>query len=300
MVGSGRYTTRGIPELIDGAISLYRRTFLPVVAVAALVAVPLAVVTYLLNHSGDVGHRTDSIRATVNQVSAQGGATQAQHDALLSDAASVLLVTAAVLIVGVLGQLLTTAAVSPLVSERYLDREPTVDGALRIMGRRVGGLLTALLIEIAVIGGPFILGGILLVTGSPGLAALLLLAAIPPAAILGVRWGLMPQVAVLEGLGGAAALRRSWRLTAGSYWRTVGVYLLFALVTGIASLVVSSLFVLPFSGTSHDTQLALSTVAGVLTQVFLSPVTIIGLVLYYYDLRIRTEAFDLEMLARTL
>jgi hypothetical protein len=57
---------------------------------------------------------------------------------------------------------------------------------------------------------------------------------VPLATWLFVRWQFMPQAAVLEGLGGRAALRRSGALTRRRWWHT-------ALVTGVTLLVVSAL-----------------------------------------------------------
>ena len=110
----------------------------------------------------------------------------------------------------------------------------------------------------------------------------------------------MPQVVVLEALSAPAGLSRSWAMTKRSFWRTLGFYLLLGIVTGIIGGLVALAFVAPFFGTSTDTQLAVSTAANALTSVFVAPVSIIGFVLYYYDLRIRHEAFDLEMLAASL
>ena len=41
-------------------------------------------------------------------------------------------------------------------------------------------------------------------------------------------------------------------------------------------------------------------VASAIAAVFVGPITYIGVTLLYYDIRIRKEGFDIEMLARSL
>jgi len=58
-----------------------------------------------------------------------------------------------------------------------------------------------------------------------------------------VRLALSLPALVLEQQRPMNALRRSWRLVAGSMWRTIGILLLVGLVIGIAGLVVSPVYI---------------------------------------------------------
>jgi hypothetical protein len=301
VVGSGRFRSHSVPELIDAAISLYRHSFLVVVSLAALVAVPFAGMTLALNRLSNDGQRTDDLRSLINQINSQGGATQEQHDQLLSDLGAVVLIGVITVLLALLASQTAVAALAPAVSRRYLGLQATVGGALRVMVRRLVPLLLGTALELLAFAALLAPGiALAFAGGDAALVAVLLIAGVVLAAMAWVRWLLMPQAVVLEGRGGAAGLRRSWALTRRRFWRTLGFYLLLFIVTGIVSALVQLALSLPFLGASTDTQLAVSTIAGALTSVFVAPVSIIGFVLYYYDVRIRAEAFDLEMLAADL
>ncbi|HEY6378915.1 MAG TPA: glycerophosphoryl diester phosphodiesterase membrane domain-containing protein [Candidatus Dormibacteraeota bacterium] len=301
VVGSGRFRSQSVPELIDAAISLYRRSFLVVVSLAALVAVPFAVMTLAVNRLSNYGQRTDSLRSLVDQINAQGGATQDQRDQALSGLGALSLITVVTVVLALVGSQMAVAALSPAVSRRYLGREATVGGSLRVMARRLGPLLLGTLLELVAFAALLTPALALAFAGGDAvLAGLLLAAGLVTAALVWVRWLLMPQAVVLEGRGAAAGLRRSWGLTRRRFWRTLGFYLLLLIVTGIVSGLIQLALSAPFFNASTDTQLAVGVAAGALTTVFVAPVSIIGFVLYYYDVRIRSEAFDLEMLAADL
>jgi hypothetical protein len=61
------------------------------------------------------------------------------------------------------------------------------------------------------------------------------------ALLFGIRLGLAPYIAATEEVGAGAALRKSWSLTRGYFWRAFGVYLVAGLavgaVTGVATVV---------------------------------------------------------------
>ena len=81
----------------------------------------------------------------------------------------------------------------------------------------------------------------------------------------------------------------------------VGLALLLLLITGIASAVLNFAVAGPLAGFGPSAyQAAVRTVIGAIVGVLVSPITLITSTLYYYDLRIRREAFDLEMLAESL
>ena len=107
------------------------------------------------------------------------------------------------------------------------------------------------------------------------------------------------QAAVLEPLpGGTDGLGRSWSLTQGFKWRAFGLYVVvivlvllcllgFAVLAGLAATLVPLLLVPAMIGFA-------------LVFLFLYPFTSCVFTLFYYDLRVRKEAFDLELLSRHL
>lgn len=82
-----------------------------------------------------------------------------------------------------------------------------------------------------------------------GLMILLALAAIPLAVFFGTRLLYTIPAVALEQRGGFDAMKRSWNLTGGSFWRTFGSYFLASLAVSAASYLVGmvgQVLVLPF------------------------------------------------------
>jgi hypothetical protein len=128
---------------------------------------------------------------------------------------------------------------------------------------------------------------------------------------LAIMLCLMFPVVVLERRNPIAAIRRSWRLVYGSYWRFLGIFLLFAILTVILFYVLG-LFILVGAGAaivvlhshgqvSDGTKLALI-IAGVVVYLVVSslvtPLWLALLTLLYTDLRVRREGLDLVLQLR--
>lgn len=108
---------------------------------------------------------------------------------------------------------------------------------------------------------------------------------------------------MLEDVGVLGALRRSWTLTSGHFWRTFGIALLTVVVGSIAGSMLSS----PASFAGQIAALALPQYAAlllVLTQAFAlivqnafyAPFLAAVSSVQYLDLRIRKEAYDVELM----
>lgn len=112
------------------------------------------------------------------------------------------------------------------------------------------------------------------------------------------RWvGSVPAL-LIEKLGPVESLRRSWRLTASRRWRSVlFMFLMFIfgmIVIGIPVGIVQ--MILTFA---MPTQLALvsivTTIISYAVNLFYQPFYAAGTVLYYYDARVREEAYDVTL-----
>jgi hypothetical protein len=184
--------------------------------------------------------------------------------------------------------LVATAATVFIVSESYLGRPITAREALRRATPYMGRILVCSLLMALVVGLGFLLFLI-------------------PGIILGVGLALAIPAVVLEpGLSPSAALSRSWELTRGARWRIFGLGITLLVLLYVPVVAVSGLFAmfLPQRAAGGLGPLALATIAGLaiggLVQIFIYPLFYCVLTVTYYDLRVRKEGFDLELLASTL
>lgn len=178
------------------------------------------------------------------------------------------------------GYFLVTAATIRIVSQAYLGHEPQFGEAMEYAFGKIGRSFAA-----------GFASGIL-----TGLATLLL---IIPGIVVACGLAVAVQAAVLEPLNsGTDGIGRSWALTKGfkgkafvlyfvSMVLVVVVLLGIGLVTALATLVSTALV---------GPALVLWALVSLLLYPFLSCV----FTLFYYDLRVRKEAFDLELLSQQI
>ena len=126
---------------------------------------------------------------------------------------------------------------------------------------------------------------------------------------LGTKLALVPSVIVLERAGISQAVRRSWRLTNGSYWRTFGLILLVGLNVGTAANIVvqpvslaGSILAIVIDPTGTGAGLTITiatTVVTALLSILIGAITAVVqaalIAVIYIDLRMRTEGLDLEL-----
>ncbi|WP_350347286.1 glycerophosphoryl diester phosphodiesterase membrane domain-containing protein [Agromyces sp. G08B096] len=127
---------------------------------------------------------------------------------------------------------------------------------------------------------------------------------------LGTKLALVPSVIVLEGRGIGSAVRRSWQLTDGYFWRTFGTLALVSVILSFASQVVTQPLafiggilggLLDPTGSSGTAAVVLVVVYAVtlLISIVIGAITTVvqaGLVaLIAIDLRMRKEGLDLDL-----
>jgi hypothetical protein len=162
-----------------------------------------------------------------------------------------------------------------IVSDSYLGETPNAAGAL---GRVV----------------PFV-GRMIVLTFLIGISVFFgLLLLVIPGIYLACGLALAATALVLEHLPGPfAAMQRSWNLTRGYRGK-----LFLALVVSLC------LLLIPAAGLGALSAVlgldALFTLASVVLGVLISPFIYVTVTVLYYDLRVRQEGFDLEMLSQHL
>jgi hypothetical protein len=120
-----------------------------------------------------------------------------------------------------------------------------------------------------------------------------------PGIWLYIAWALAMPVLLVEGVRGRAALRRSFALVRGRWWRTFGVLVLGFIIAGFVSTLVQGVFFAGiFVGSDNDALvLVFSALAGIVGLAIATPFQAAVLTVVYFDLRVRKEGFDLELLA---
>jgi len=250
-------------EVLDQSFGLYRKLFAPLMIIS-LVANALPALLSIV--SGVMGNRST------------GG----------------LAITFIGVVLSVIGAAVGTGASTFLVSDYLLSRPADPHGSLRRAWPRTGALIACSMLFGFVVAFGFIL---LIVPGFIALSGL----------------ALAFTAVTVEGVTGSDSLGRSWELTKGFKWKILGLLCVFgAIFYGLilGSGVVSALAVKVTGGTidaqaagpngEMSTFMLLVTVASSLIQILIYPVLYCILVTIYYDLRVRKEGFDLELLATTM
>jgi hypothetical protein len=179
---------------------------------------------------------------------------------------------------------IATAATVFVVSESYLGRPLPAVSALQRATPLLGRLIVCSLLLAIVVGFGFLM---FMVPGVVLLCGLLLA---------------FPSLVLEPGNSPTGALSRSWSLTRGSRLRMLGLLITLAvlLYVPIVALGAIATVVLPSDPLGSPTPGILTlAVVGVL-QMLLYPLLYCVLTVAYYDLRVRKEGFDLEVLASNL
>lgn len=314
----------GLGQLLDRVFRLYRLRFGKLVLTAAIFFVPLAVFSALLlgvamsSYFGLLFNAMDLPTLDEEAIFRASGTTIGLS----------LLVAGVALILGGLAFLATLAQADASVNEKELSVRASVRAGLSRFWAFVGlSLLTALIttgVVLAIYFGAIIvvlifaglIAGLSALTEGSGfvaVGAVLLMVALVfglifvmllPIAFLTTRWFVAPVVILTERCGPVSALRRSWRLTEGSFWRLFGLLILMAVLNSVVLSLPLSL--IQFFAVILLTSQMLGAVNGVLAglgylvSILWYPFLALTLVLVYYDLRVRKENLDLDMRIRAL
>jgi hypothetical protein len=250
--------------VVDAAIGLYRRNWRLLVATAAIVTVPVQLLSAFLNRDA-ASQFTDLFRTL------QTGGTPS------STASGT----------GALGSLLAllvlpffTAAVAAAAASCYMGNPLTPGEAWRRTMRRFGGVLGLGVLRFLLIGVAFFFF-------------------VVPGIFLYIRLLVAPVVLMVEGVGPGSALERSWHLTKGSWWRVFGVQVLKVVIAGFGLLLFAGLS-LALSLATGPVGWLFMAIGGSVAQLLVYPFVVSVTVVTYFDLRIRKEGFDLAVTAQQL
>ena len=178
---------------------------------------------------------------------------------------------------------LATGACFKAVGDAYLGERPTAKGSLGFALRRIHSILwvTFLSAVIAFVGFIF---------------------CIVPGVWLYVSFAVAVPVLLMENVRGRRALGRSRRLVKGRWWPAFGIIVLGTLLTSIVSFaIVGILEAAALADPENDLVTVVSgTVGGTLASVLTTPFSAAFITVLYFDLRVRKEGLDLELLAERI
>jgi hypothetical protein len=268
-----------IGELLDRTFSLYRRNFLLFIGIAAIphllvLAVKLAQV---------------AVMPVVAKVATEPPAAELQVASRALAPGNPLAFAAFALLAAVISLvaiLFSQGGTVFAVSELYLGRTTTIGQSLSRAKSELGTLFGVLFLN----GLVTIIGFLLLII--PGIYMMCRLCVAVPAALL-------------ENLGPRDSLERSFALTKDNAGRAFLIYLLYFVVLYAAVVLFAIPFGLALGGSQNDavmqrTWTALSEVGTFAAEVLITPILTIGMAIFYFDLRVRKEAFDLQLMMNPL
>ena len=225
----------------------------------------------------------------------------------------------------VLGVGATTAAVSDLYGRMTPDIGSAFNAAVRrlgpllwltfLMSVRIFGVIAACLVPpgivMGLVGGRTALdpanpqlSGVLLAVG---IGALILASVVALGVVLfmALRYAVAVPAVVLEPIGGREAIRRSIRLTRALLGRAFLLMICTGFVGWAAAMVLQMPFLIATVLVGPETRAGFwlnmaGTATGTAGQAITAPITAIGVVVLYFEARIRHEALDLQVLTDAL
>ena len=285
----------GVGDIVDRVFALYRARPMLFLAIAALPYLVLVLFIAVLTIAFAA-----SFIALASLLQQATNAATLDPARVLAAFASIAVYLLVIIVVSVVILSAQSAALVDAMSEGYLGRLITVSQAFR------DGLRAAP----SVIGAGFLVFFLIVVFW----AAIIIVAVLANSALVAVGAGLVlivgtvyiaastlvaPVVATVEHVGPATALRRSWSLSAGNRWRILGLELLLLIINGVISAVLSAVLVTAFFS-DITTRTIVQQIANVIATVAWAPVQWGTFAILYYDLRVRHEAFDLQLAAEAL
>lgn len=254
-----------VGETLDATFKIYTSNFVKLITIVAVVLVPVLLLQSILNLTvidglSDVD--PDDV-TSIGDFFSPGQVIASFVLALLGWAANAL----------------ASGAVVKAVADNYVGSESDWQESVRFAFTKLA---------------PLMIGSLLFGLGVAFGSILLIV----PGIILAVSWAVFASAIVVEGQSATGGLGRSWNLMSGRRWPVFGTFLLLfiaiIIVNFIIGLILGGLFA--FGGDVDGV-----TVGGeflnIIVSILTTPILAIATVVIYFDLRVRKEGFDVELLA---
>jgi hypothetical protein len=267
----------GIGELLDAATKVCVAHWRTLLKIVLFVVVPVQVLSTVVTAS------TAPEDAAVTFLDF-GAGTATPDDETAEDLGTFFAGQVVVLVLQVVMFVLGTGACFRALTEAWLGREPEWRESLRFALRRSPVLVLASIVYFLAM----VVGFVLLIV---------------PGMWVSVAFALCFPAILVERLGPVSSLRRSARLVRGRWWATFGVLLLGFLLATVLSGIAQALVAIPLIVAVDDGSvlaLAISSLAGAVGFLIATPFQAAIVALAYFDLRVRKEGLDLELVAERL
>jgi len=261
-----------VGEVLDVAIKIFFRNATTLFAIVLPIVAPVQLVANLIETS------VTPDEESFTQTSPTGEVTFDLDDLWLFATGLVVLI-----VLGVIASTLATGACFKAVGDAYLGERPTWQGSLVFALRRVHSILWVT-----------VLSGFLTILG--------FIACIIPGIWLWVSFAVAVPVLLMEGVRGRRALGRSRRLVKGRWWPTFGIVLLGSILAGIVGGAISAaLEAVALADPDNEfVSVVFGTIGGTVAGTLTTPFQAAFVTVLYFDLRVRKEGFDVQLLAERL
>jgi hypothetical protein len=294
--------SKSLKDILIETFAIYKSNFLRLIAIVAIVQVPMVVLSIIAN--------------LLMPVYAELG-TEATSPfmPLLWIPISLAFLVASVLMGG---------AIIHAVSEQYFNQSINIGRAYSFAWHRMGDMFWAVVLVCLAMAGIFlatILISVIIAAAVGGISDWLIAFAIagtltfalaPAAIYLGITWAFILPTAMLEGCSPTAALAHSSALVKQNWWRVLGIVLLLLTIVSIIGVIFyipSMPGVATWAITGAITGVYTGLPTGVVTWAIVGnaigsiisvPIGITGTALLYFDLRVRKQGYSLDALANEL
>lgn len=272
-----RLVPRTVPALVDEGVRVVRRDIGLFTSAAAFTVIPAHLLSAFIS----------MLFSPFNPFDPTTYARVGAHAAVTTDAAVTLCITVVAAFMTLAMQTLGRGALITIAGLRALNQPCTLGMAYAHARRRYWSLLGASLLSTFAVG---------------AVAAFTFFAGAPFALYLYVGWQLAPQAIVLEGQRAREGLARSKRLTRGSWWRLAWLLIVVGILRLFAASVPGGLGFLIAGFTSSEDLLGggagvvLLAIIASLVDVVMMPIAFTVSTLFFTDLRLRREGFDIDLM----
>jgi hypothetical protein len=246
-----------IGEIVNAAMKLYQQHWKAVIAISAVIIVPVSFVSSIL------ASRLPEL---------EPGEMPSREEL-----STIISVVVYLILLQALTAPLLTGGLSWLAARLYAGEEPSVQEALQVAFSRFLTLIwVGILTFFAVVGGLILL--------------------IIPGILISLRLTFSPTVVVVEGVKGSGALGRSWRLSRGLMGKIFLTLVLTIVLVAIVQLLVGVPFGIIGEALGGAPAIFFTFIGDALAGTISTPFAMIVVVLLYFDARVRQEGFDTGLL----